>query len=73
MFDQALKRANRESRGNYPAPPKIIESVKFGYSNGIEAGLKNESRLFGELAVTPESRALVNLFFGMNNAKKESF
>ena len=73
VFDQAMKRTNRESRGNYPAPPKIIESVKYGYKNGIEAGLKNESRLFGELAVTPESRALVNLFFGMNNAKKNPF
>ncbi|PWN07844.1 fatty acid oxidation complex subunit alpha FadJ [Rhodohalobacter mucosus] len=70
LFNQALKRTMKETRGNYPAPPKIIESVKYGFKNGLDAGLKNESLLFGELAVTPESRALVNLFFGMNAAKK---
>jgi 3-hydroxyacyl-CoA dehydrogenase / enoyl-CoA hydratase / 3-hydroxybutyryl-CoA epimerase len=70
IFDQALKRTMGQTKGNYPAPPKIIESVKYGYDNGFEKGLRNESKLFGELAVTPESRALVNLFFGMTAAKK---
>jgi 3-hydroxyacyl-CoA dehydrogenase/enoyl-CoA hydratase/3-hydroxybutyryl-CoA epimerase len=44
--------------------------VKYGTKSSLNAGLMNESRLFGELAVTPESRALVNLFFGMTAAKK---
>ena len=70
IFKQAMKQTLGRTKGNYPAAPKIIESVKYGYKNGIEKGLKNESKLFGELAVTPESRALVQLFFGMNNAKK---
>lgn len=70
VFDQALKRTLKQTRGNYPAPPMIIESVKYGYQNGFDAGLKYESKLFGELAVTPESRALIHLFFGMTAAKK---
>jgi len=70
VFSQARKRTAGRTKGNYPAPPKIIESVEYGYKNGYEKGLKNESRLFGELAVTPESRALVNLFFAMTDAKK---
>lgn len=70
IFKQAHKRTMGQTKGNYPAPPKIIESVKFGFSNGFEKGLKNESHLFGELAVTPESRALVNLFFAMTASKK---
>jgi len=70
VFSQARKRTAGRTKGNYPAPPKIIESVEYGYKNGYEKGLKNESRLFGELAVTPESRALVNLFFAMTAAKK---
>ncbi|MEX0894288.1 MAG: 3-hydroxyacyl-CoA dehydrogenase NAD-binding domain-containing protein, partial [Balneolaceae bacterium] len=70
LFHQAHKRTAGKTRGNYPAPPQIIESVRYGYKNGFRAGLKNESRLFGELAVTPESRTLVELFFAMNNAKK---
>lgn len=70
IFSQAKKRTKAETKGNYPAPPKIIDSVEYGFKNGFKEGLKNESKLFGELAVTPESRALVQLFFGMNAAKK---
>jgi 3-hydroxyacyl-CoA dehydrogenase / enoyl-CoA hydratase / 3-hydroxybutyryl-CoA epimerase len=70
LFQQARKRTARQTKGNYPAPPKIIESVEYGYKHGLQKGLKNESKLFGELAVTPESRALVQLFFGMTGAKK---
>lgn len=70
IFNQARKRTQSETKGNYPAPPKIIESVEYGYKHGFEAGLKHESKLFGELAVTPESRALVQLFFAMNGSKK---
>lgn len=70
IFSQARKQTMGRTKGNYPAPPKIIESVKYGYKNGFENGLKRESELFGELAVTQESRNLVNLFFGMTGAKK---
>lgn len=70
IFSQARKQTQGQTKGNYPAPFKIIDSVEYGLKNGQEKGLENESKLFGELAVTPESRALVNLFFGMNNAKK---
>lgn len=70
IFDQARKRTYGQTKGNYPAPPKIIDSVEYGLKHGMEKGLKNEAKMFGELAVTPESRALVQLFFAMNDAKK---
>ncbi len=70
IFSQARKRTKNETKGNYPAPPRIIDCVEFGYKKGKEKGLDYESRAFGELAVTPESRALVALFFGMTDAKK---
>lgn len=73
IYNQARKRTLGQTKGNYPAPLKIIESVEFGIKNGLKAGLKNEARLFGELAVTQESRALVQLFFAMTNAKKNPF
>ena len=70
IFSQARKQTQGQTKGNYPAPFKIIDAVEYGYANGFEKGIRNESKLFGELAVTPESRALVNLFFAMNEAKK---
>lgn len=70
IFSQALKKTRSQTRGNYPAPPKIIEAVKFGYQHGLKKGLEKETELFGELGATPESRALVNLFFGMTGSKR---
>ncbi len=70
IFKQAAKQAFRQTKGNYPAPPKIIEAVKYGFKHGKQKGLLHESKLFGELGATKESRALVNLFFGLTDAKK---
>lgn len=70
VFSQALKQTLAQTKGNYPAPEKILDAVKYGYKHGKEKGLLNEAKLFGELGATKESRALVNLFFGMTDAKK---
>ncbi|MEL7833509.1 fatty acid oxidation complex subunit alpha FadJ [Fodinibius sp. Rm-B-1B1-1] len=70
IYSQARKRAQSNTKGNYPAPDKIIDCVQEGYENGYQAGLRLESKSFGELAATPESNALVNLFFAMQGAKK---
>lgn len=70
IFSQARKRARSNTKGNYPAPFMIIDCVEEGYRNGMQSGLEMESRSFGELAATDESKALVNLFFAMQGAKK---
>ncbi|MFP8489671.1 fatty acid oxidation complex subunit alpha FadJ [Gracilimonas sp. Q87] len=70
IFSQARKKTAAETKGNYPAPPKIIDAVEYGYKHGLKKGLENETVLFGELGATQESRNLVNLFFGMNASKK---
>src|SRR5690625_7998591 len=70
IFKQARKQALKESGGNYPAPLKIIESVEYGFLHGFEKGLIREAELSGQLAVTPESRAVVQMHFDVNRAKK---
>lgn len=70
IFSQARKKTLGQTKGNYPAPMYIIDSVEFGFKYGLKKGLENEAKLFGEAGATPESRALVNLFFGMTDAKK---
>jgi len=70
IFNQAKKKALAQTKGNYPAPLMIIDSVKYGYKNGLKKGLENEAMLFGQAGATTESRALVNLFFGMTDAKR---
>jgi 3-hydroxyacyl-CoA dehydrogenase/enoyl-CoA hydratase/3-hydroxybutyryl-CoA epimerase len=70
IFSQARKKTLHQTKGNFPGPPKIIDAVEFGYQHGLKKGLENESRLFGELGATQESRNLVNLFFGITASKK---
>jgi 3-hydroxyacyl-CoA dehydrogenase/enoyl-CoA hydratase/3-hydroxybutyryl-CoA epimerase len=70
IFSQARKRAKKKSKGNYPAPEWIIDCVEEGYKNGLKAGLQKESVGFGKLAATTESKAMVSLFFAMQQAKR---
>ncbi len=70
IFRQAAKMVARRTRGNYPAPARILETVRVGLSKGLEAGLAKEAENFEKLMATPECRQLVNLFFAMNSAKK---
>ena len=70
LFSQALKRAEKKSRGNYPAIPAIVDCVKTGYTKGIKAGYQKELELFEDLMLTEESAALRSLFFKMTNNKK---
>ncbi|GGE79226.1 fatty acid oxidation complex subunit alpha [Shewanella carassii] len=72
IFDQARKQVARKTQGNYPAPDKIIDCVRVGMSQGIEAGLATEARHFGELVVTSESAALRSIFFATTEMKKET-
>ncbi len=70
IFSQARKKTMGQTKGNYPAPLMIIDAVEYGFKKGKRKGLNNECVLFGKAGATTESRALVNLFFGMTGAKK---
>jgi len=70
IFKKAAKIIQRQTYGNYPAPFKIIESVKYGLKNKLEKGIENEVTLFQELLNTPQARQLINIFLGMTAMKK---
>lgn len=73
IYSKARDRVKKTTRGNYPAPPRIIECVRAGMEGGLEAGFEAEEKHFGDLAVSPESRELVRLFFAKNEAEKNPF
>ena len=70
-----LKKAREETmnktRGNFPAPLAAIEAVAAGYSGGPSHGYREESRLFGEMAMTDVSRQLISIFFATTALKKD--
>ena len=72
VFRQAREKVRKQTQGHYPAPPSAIDAVAAGYSLGREGGLGEEARLFAQMAVTPQSRELIFLFFATTSLKKDS-
>lgn len=71
LFKQARKQTVSKTKGNYPAPERIIDCIETGMSDGMRDGLRVEARHFGELVMTPESAQLRNIFFATTDMKKE--
>src|SRR5207237_10714289 len=57
--------------GHYPALIAAIDVVAAGYERGVAQGYREESRRFGEMAMTDVSRQLIFLFFATNELKKD--
>ena len=72
LFDQARKKLLAKTKGNYPAPERILDVVRVGLAKGIAAGLEEERRAFGELSVSPESAQLLSIFRATQALKKDS-
>ncbi|OPJ79314.1 trifunctional enzyme subunit alpha, mitochondrial [Patagioenas fasciata monilis] len=66
-------KVQKQTKGLYPAPLKIIEVVKTGLDQGRDAGYLTESQSFGQLAMTKESKALIGLYHGQVRCKKNKF
>lgn len=71
VLRQARAQVLRQTKGHYPAPLRILEVVGRTWNRPLAEGLAEEARAFGALAVTPESRALVHIFFASNRAKED--
>ncbi|WP_394166866.1 fatty acid oxidation complex subunit alpha FadJ [Photobacterium piscicola] len=72
VFDQAAKKAQQKARGCYPSIDAILDTVKYGLEKGIEAGLEQEAKVFGDLVMTAESSSLRDIFFATTAMKKET-
>ncbi|VVS95260.1 3-hydroxyacyl-CoA dehydrogenase NAD-binding domain-containing protein [Desulfoluna spongiiphila] len=69
LLSRAEKQVRKQTRGHYPAPMAILESVRHGYDHGIAEGIRQDIFRFGRVALTPGSRSLATLFFAMNSRK----
>ena len=69
LFSQAKKMAQKQSQGNYPAIPAILDCIETGITKGMKAGLDKELEHFEKLMLTPESNALRAMFFAMSDNK----
>jgi 3-hydroxyacyl-CoA dehydrogenase / enoyl-CoA hydratase / 3-hydroxybutyryl-CoA epimerase len=71
VYRAARKQALKRTGGHYPAPLAALEAVRVGLEDGVTAGLAEEHRAFGELAVGDVSRKLVQIFFATTALKKD--
>jgi 3-hydroxyacyl-CoA dehydrogenase/enoyl-CoA hydratase/3-hydroxybutyryl-CoA epimerase len=72
LFQKAREQALGKTKGHYPAPLRIIDCVETGANHGFKKGLEAEAIGFGELAMTPQARQLMNLYFATTALKKDN-
>jgi 3-hydroxyacyl-CoA dehydrogenase/enoyl-CoA hydratase/3-hydroxybutyryl-CoA epimerase len=72
IFNRAKASVVSKTGGHYPAPLAALTVVEKGTSSSLVEGLLLEAREFGRLSVTPESRALVSIFFATQEIKKDT-
>lgn len=72
LFERAKKALLLETRGNYPAPERVLEVVRLGLAEGLASGLAAEAEAFGELVVSDQARALRHVFFVNTASKNDS-
>ncbi|XP_064483584.1 trifunctional enzyme subunit alpha, mitochondrial-like isoform X2 [Ornithodoros turicata] len=73
IFNKAKGQVMKLTQGLYPAPLKILEVVRAGIEKGSKVGYDEESRAFGELCATTQSKGLIGLYFGQVTCKKNRF
>ncbi|XP_008579619.1 PREDICTED: trifunctional enzyme subunit alpha, mitochondrial [Galeopterus variegatus] len=73
IYKKVEEKVRKQTKSLYPAPLKIIDVVRTGIEQGIDAGYRSESQMFGELAMTKESQALMGLYHGQVLCKKNKF
>jgi 3-hydroxyacyl-CoA dehydrogenase/enoyl-CoA hydratase/3-hydroxybutyryl-CoA epimerase len=71
VYRQARAQVLKKTGGHYPAPLAALEAVRIGLEHGVAAGLAEEHRAFGHLAVGEVSRKLVQIFFATTALKKD--
>src|ERR1051326_1652546 len=70
ICSQARRMTLARTRGNYPSPMKAIDVVEQGLGLSVDEACELEARKFSEVAVTPESKNLIRVFFLREENKK---
>lgn len=73
VLKMAKDKVMKQTQGNYPAPLKIMETVREGIVNGSAKGYALEAKNFGDLIQTTQSAALIGLFNGSTDCKKNKY
>jgi 3-hydroxyacyl-CoA dehydrogenase/enoyl-CoA hydratase/3-hydroxybutyryl-CoA epimerase len=73
ILKKAREQVMKTTRGLYPAPLAILDVAETSLGSSLKQTLDVESTEFGKLAVSPEAKQLMNIYFASNDLKKETF
>lgn len=72
VYSQTEKTIKKKGGTHYPAPFKAVESVRKGMQTSLEEGLKIESDIVADLALSTKTRNMMNIFLGSNQRKSDA-
>ena len=72
IFSFTEKEVAKKTKGKYPAPLEVIHHFKKIQDMNFYEALESETQSFSKLALTPESKHLISLFFTSERLKHDS-
>merc|ERR1719273_1193650 len=73
VFKTARGKVMKQTNGLYPAPLKILDSIRAGLDGGPTKGYEAEGTRIREGGDTSECRGLISVFHGQTECKKNKF
>lgn len=70
VFKGARKMVFKKTKGQYPAPAKIIDLLEHIHGMNIEDALRAEAKFFAQLAITSVSKRCIEIFLLTEGVKK---
>ncbi|HEY9871395.1 MAG TPA: 3-hydroxyacyl-CoA dehydrogenase NAD-binding domain-containing protein [Candidatus Obscuribacterales bacterium] len=72
LFAMMERSVRIKTKGQYPAPSRVLKVIRDGLSMPLEQALELEAAAFGELAAGEVSRNLIHLFFSSEFARQSA-
>jgi 3-hydroxyacyl-CoA dehydrogenase/enoyl-CoA hydratase/3-hydroxybutyryl-CoA epimerase len=71
IFSKAKENLIKKVHPNFKGPYAALELIHNSYGNSLKEGIEKEAKAFASLAITAESKNLIDLFFISEEIKKD--
>ena len=71
IYSKAKENLVKKVHPSFKGPYAALEIIKSTYDNNLKEGIEKEARAFASLAITAESKNLIDLFFISEEIKKD--
>lgn len=71
IFKKAKEKLTKKVHRNFKGPYEALQVIENTFSKPLKEGIEKEARAFCSLAITPQSKHLIDLFFISEETKKD--